>query len=378
MAYVKKERNFLKAIYLTASHNPPGYNGLKIGNEKGEVLHQKEMNQLITQFKETCSNQLKVNKYILLYQKINPSTLTFSQKHFLASEKKYTELIDQVCFQYKNNDIKKNFQKNFLKNNYFLACDFNGSSRINSIDKHYLNSYHIHFKSINKTLGHFAHRIVPEGKSLNMLKTFMKKQKETFLLGYCPDCDGDRGNLVVCYNNKPVILQAQVVFALCVISELSFITLFYPQKLKKLAIIANDATSLRIDQICSAFNVCFFQAEVGEANLLSLAKKKKQEGFYVHMLGEGSNGGNITQPSTIRDPLLTLMSLLKFVFLKEPKSQNSLLSIAIKKLNLNPNLLEKKKKTSFIASKKQLIGTQQLLFLKKELWFILKVTTLKL
>ena len=96
-----------------------------------------------------------------------------------------------------------------------------------------------------------------------------------------------------------------------------FLKRLYHEKKLKQAVIVNGPTSLRVNRICRCFDVTLFRAEVGESNVLSLAKQKMEQGYAVRFIGEGSNGGNITFPSTIRDPLATMMSLIKLLFLKK-------------------------------------------------------------
>ena len=60
-----------------------------------------------------------------------------------------------------------------------------------------------------------------------------------------------------------------------------------------------------------------FRAEVGEANVVNLARKKRAEGYTVRILGEGSNGGNITDPSNVRDPVATVFAMVKLLALRK-------------------------------------------------------------
>jgi phosphoglucomutase len=75
----------------------------------------------------------------------------------------------------------------------------------------------------------------------------------------------------------------------------------------------NDPTSFRVDRIAQAFGAEVFRAETGEANVVALARKLRKEGYTVRILGEGSNGGNITHPSAVRDPLNTVLALAKLL-----------------------------------------------------------------
>jgi phosphoglucomutase len=73
---------------------------------------------------------------------------------------------------------------------------------------------------------------------------------------------------------------------------------------------------MRIDRIARAFDVSVFRAEVGEANVVGLARKLREQGYTVRILGEGSAGGNITHPSAVRDPINTLLALIKLLAIR--------------------------------------------------------------
>ncbi|MDR3192295.1 MAG: hypothetical protein LBT87_04435 [Treponema sp.] len=83
----------------------------------------------------------------------------------------------------------------------------------------------------------------------------------------------------------------------------------------------NDPTSLRVDRIARAFGAELFRAEVGEANVVSLARELRERGYIVRILGEGSAGGNITHPSAVRDPINTALSLIKLLAVRRGRGQ---------------------------------------------------------
>ena len=74
---------------------------------------------------------------------------------------------------------------------------------------------------------------------------------------------------------------------------------------------------MRIEEIAGALGADVFRAEVGEANVVNLAREKRSEGYTVRILGEGSNGGTITYPAAVRDPLNTIFALLKLLTMRE-------------------------------------------------------------
>ena len=157
--------------------------------------------------------------------------------------------------------------------------------------------------------------IVPEGKNLTLCMeslTALHQKNPAFVLGYVPDNDGDRGNIVYINDRKTAtILEAQSLFALIVLSELAQSRLSDPDA--PLAVVVNGPTSNRVDEIARSFGAKVFRAEVGEANVVELSNLKRKEGYVVPILGEGSNGGNISHPAKVRDPLNTLLSLTKLL-----------------------------------------------------------------
>jgi phosphoglucomutase len=78
---------------------------------------------------------------------------------------------------------------------------------------------------------------------------------------------------------------------------------------------------MRVDRIAEAFGVSVFRAEVGEANVVRLDRKLREEGFIVRILGEGSAGGNITHPSAVRDPINTVLAIVKLLSVRSTEGK---------------------------------------------------------
>jgi phosphoglucomutase len=264
-----------------------------------------------------------------------------STRYKTAAEKAYADFAREVISGFhghKNNEIFA-LLKQGLQRPLGIAVDHNGSARAVSIDKKFLSSLGIKVKSINDEPGKIAHTIVPEGKSLEPCRELLEichREDPAFVMGYVPDCDGDRGNLVIWDDsqNRARVLEAQEVFALSCVAELSYMVwagqLTYDgngNALIQTALAVNDPTSLRIDRIALAFNIPVFRAEVGEANVVSLARKLRKGGYLVRILGEGSNGGNITHPAAVRDPLNTLGALIKLLCLRSGNGRKGLYEI---------------------------------------------------
>ena len=345
MAYARKLDGF---IYISASHNPIGHNGIKFGLNDGGVLNAAE-NKIVTDaFLKILSDDNEVAKLTNLAAKCTTSELQSvyqvkdSSKHnALHAYKAFAD--ETIC-----GSSDKAKQEEFFKQldseiaefpgGIGIVCDFNGSSRYHSIDKDYFAAHKIHFHSINEFK--IAHEIIPEAENLVHVAAEMEKlHREGYsnvLLGYMPDCDGDRGNIVYWDDKKQKaeILKAQEVFSLSVLAELTFSIWQHGNEADfKPAVAVNCPTSMRIEEIAGKLGAKVFRAEVGEANVVNLAKEKRAEGYNVRILGEGSNGGTITHPAAVRDPLNTIFAIIKLLLIRE----NGLYQIWCKKAGIPYN-----------------------------------------
>ncbi|MDR1868755.1 MAG: phosphatidylglycerol lysyltransferase [Treponema sp.] len=329
MAWARKAGgNNTGFIYISASHNPIGHNGLKFGLTDGGVLAAEETAKLITNFRNFFERNDCIEKIENLISAADPGQIKKVYDGISSAKaeavKAYYDFCGDVVWG-GNSAISAEVRDGLEKQPLGLVCDFNGSARTVSIDRDFFSSIGLKFECINGEPGRIAHRIVPEGESLQPCRLLLEKAHErdaSFVLGYVPDCDGDRGNLVIWDDTqkKAHALEAQEVFALACVAELSHLVwtgeLAYDgngNPLVKAAVAANDPTSMRIDRIAEAFGVSVFRAEVGEANVVGLARKLRKEGYIVRILGEGSAGGNITHPSAVRDPINTVIALVKLL-----------------------------------------------------------------
>ncbi len=353
MAYAKKLDGF---IYISASHNPIGHNGLKFGLNDGGVLNAAE-NKIVTEdFKKKIAddNYLAEIKYLV----DNTSSLEYkrvleemaSSKH--NAIKAYYDFINLSITDFedkeKQNRIFASLKKGIENKKIGVVCDFNGSARTISIDKGYFKNLGINFYTMNDQPGQIEHEIIPEAENLVHVAAQMEKlhkegHKEV-VLGYMPDCDGDRGNIVY-WDEKlkqAVILKAQEVFSLSVLAEVTYQIWKHNHTEKdsgkitkdfKPAVCVNCPTSMRIEEIVHTLGGQVFRAEVGEANVVNCAREKREEGYNVRILGEGSNGGTITYPSAVRDPLNTIFALLKLLLIRD-ENKDGLYHIWCKKSDL--------------------------------------------
>ncbi|MFH2115705.1 MAG: phosphatidylglycerol lysyltransferase, partial [Spirochaetota bacterium] len=368
--------------YVSASHNPPGHNGVKFGLTDGGVLDPAETRLLIARLRDGACSAIDIERLAELTATPEPTAIASLYSSAVANKRRAisaytlltrevaglsTELADQeaeldalakairacsrpVSELEESDDPMSRGDRNagFLEEgdrdteddspdgDIGIVADFNGSARALSIDGDFLSGLGINLKSINAAPRNYAHRIVPEGESLDQCRRELaatRRSGRNCLLGYVPDCDGDRGNIVYWDDiaKESKALEAQETFAVAVLAELASaehraLVKADPgngssrgslQGGKGRAVVGNDATSMRIDHIAKAFGAQVFRAETGEANVVGLARMLRGQGYMVRILGEGSNGGVITHPAGVRDPLNTITAMLKLLYLRD-------------------------------------------------------------
>ena len=351
MAYARMLDGF---IYISASHNPIGHNGIKFGTNDGGVLNGTENAALVKDFLALLDDEEKLNQLVKDSYSGNAGKVRNIYSECESAKrnslKAYESFILKTITGSNDHDFAEKFfnslKANIELNPVGVVCDFNGSSRAKCIDKSFFAGNGITFYSINDEK--IVHEIIPEAENLVHVAAEMEKLHSEghreVILGYMPDCDGDRGNIVYWdeKKKKAEILKAQEVFSLSVLAELTYsiwLNKNGPAAEKsdsfKPAVAVNCPTSMRIEEIAEKLGAKVFRAEVGEANVVNLAREKRAEGYTVRILGEGSNGGTITHPASVRDPLNTVFALIKLLLIRE----NGLYKIWCDKAGIkyNPN-----------------------------------------
>lgn len=337
MAYSHKVDGF---VYISASHNPVGHNGVKFGLNDGGVLPGPVASKLAADFRERCSKRDAASSAQELADSADRNALDLvyktspdAKKRAIDAYKAFTShVISDEEDEAAQRPLFTAIHDSLKEKQLGVVCDFNGSARTLSIDRKVFNENGISYFAINDKPGQIVHAIIPEPENLVHVAAEMErlhKKHPEVALGYMPDCDGDRGNIVF-WNEKtgaPEVLKAQEVFALSVMAELAFMTWKNGGSApEKLAVSVNDPTSMRIEEIATAFNARVARAEVGEANVVNRARELRNEGYTVRILGEGSNGGNITHPAAVRDPINSLFALIKLLVLRDKKNADGTLS----------------------------------------------------
>jgi phosphomannomutase len=331
MAYTATAGSLDGFFYVSASHNPIGHNGLKMGGADGGVLGGRAAAELIRAFRTRLQDPaaIRAAAQSLAVASDEAERKCLGRIHTVKS--RALEAYSDFCHRVirgpgpRADEAYDALRAAVASAKPGIVGDLNGSARAASIDRAFLSDTGCRVVLFNDRPGAIDHQIVPEGAGLAQCRSHLEelgRGDPSYVLGYVPDNDGDRGNLVV-YDadaRSARQLQAQEVFALSVVAELSW--LVYTGALqygrdgspdRRVAVVVNGPTSLRIDRIAALFGAEVHRAEVGEANVVGRARELREEGVLVRILGEGSNGGNITHPSAVRDPLHTLHAVLKLV-----------------------------------------------------------------
>ena len=337
MAYTKVTPGLTGFIYVSASHNPIGHNGIKFGLNRGGVLEPSDAEELIQSIRTTATSPLRLAEALAEVAsrvlRLSPREVADIYNRSAACKKeaadsyfRFTErVVSGETDETKQRSVLEDLKRAVDRNPIGILGELNGSARGTSIDRSFLEKLGVRISLLNGNPREVVHRIVPEGDSLDLARGRLRElhqNESSFRLAYVPDNDGDRGNLVYYDSRIDEVLpvSAQDVFALACVAELAWLvytgTVSYDasgRALQKVAIAVNGPTSMRIDRIAEAFDATVYRAEVGEANVVELARLLRKKGYIVRILGEGSNGGNITYPASVRDPLNTVMAMVKLL-----------------------------------------------------------------
>lgn len=310
--------------YISASHNPPGHNGVKFGIASGGVLSAQEVAPLIATLKSSlkapdCASRAFSSMQAAQHQAV-AACYRASPHWKRRALSAYTLFTHGVVTDEKTldqqNAVLDEVEASLKETPLGIVAELNGSARSLSIDKDFFEALGLRTEFRNDKPRQFAHRIVPEGQSLDLCASILESlhaKDPAYQLGYSPDCDGDRGNLVMWDSSlgKARLLEAQEVFSLSCLACLA--SLARKAQSVRNAVVVNDATSMRIEKIAALFGAQVFRAETGEANVVELAQSLRDQGWTVRILGEGSNGGTIVHPSKVRDPLSTLGAIIRLL-----------------------------------------------------------------
>ena len=154
MAFSKKIDGF---IYISASHNPVGHNGIKFGMNDGGVLNAQENAILTEEFKKRLEEPEAENKAFDRISKASSSEVRTIYQNSKASKFNALRAYEDFAVRTisgsedkaRQNDFFEEIRNSMLLNPIGVVCDFNGSSRTLCIDRDFFGKNKIKFYEIN-------------------------------------------------------------------------------------------------------------------------------------------------------------------------------------------------------------------------------------
>ena len=260
-----RQKSFKGGIIVTASHNPPEWNGLKFVLDEGRSMYSNELNHFIKEYSRRKSNMVISTNEI---------------RHIDYS----SYLSDLISF------VGKDSCKGVR-----VGIDSGGG--VGSIFASELfRSLGCNVVSINDSPGIFPRGLDPSTSDLDSLSQIVIDKRCD--IGFAYDCDADR---VILVNDQGKILAPDMAFLLCVNS---FLKKGFVGK-----VAASIDTSTAINEIASLYGTEVIHSPVGEANVV-----EKILGEKCAIGGEGSSGGVIIPNFVLcRDGILSSSLILKSI-----------------------------------------------------------------
>lgn len=333
-------------IYISASHNPRGHNGIKLGlvskssdgtsdtqilSENDGLLLRETIKRDLQDIKNTSKvikvvNNVSLKNIRRVYENINNNR---SESHKMYSNNSDTLVTGKDVFS-KARRLKKKWSRQIRKKRLVIGLDPNGGAR-SKIEAEYWRSWGFDVIEYNgKPREDMVGALAPTQESMEELSKKMvefnlsperTEDGRTMIAAIRFDTDGDRKNCVFwdLREKRPIAPGVQVCFALDVIAKVmqdGIRERLNPDVLednREVVVVVNDATSTLLERLKDILGFKLRVTEVGEANVIEAAEEEKANGKTVVIIGEGSNGGAFTLQLKVREPRFTIGTILSFL-----------------------------------------------------------------
>ncbi len=323
-------------VYISSSHNPRGYNGLKLGLNDARVLPR----HLALPFIEDYQARLRDPKNTVeIIQKVNDARPDAVREVYdsISDYRKesrdiYARFSDQIITGLKEPEKvverKELLRQQIQRQNIWIGIDPNGGARQ---DKEYLEGWGFHVLAINnRPRLDMVHELAPTPPACEQAReTLIRAQEEgkNIIAFLVFDTDGDRKNLVIPDGEGGASIPGvQMVFVLDVLCSVldAGCSMLDAGCERKLGVVVNGPTTSVMEQLARYLDFTVKRVEVGEANVATGGQLLRDQGVHVPIMGEGSNGSVFNLDLLVREPLHTVRTLVNFI--TRPELTKALLS----------------------------------------------------
>jgi len=367
--YAKENEDIDGVIYISASHNDEGYNGIKLFLGDGRVMPEAVAYPYIAVLKENelvdPANTRRVAREVSAVPLSDVKEVYANvDKVKVRAIKTEEEYRDRVITGIPGKDASakraiedriKAIKKNNLKLKLAVIIDPNGGSRE---DREYFERLGFKVYELNPRPRYdMNHELCPSAGAVLKTKDDLERiRKQAQREGYALagsihyDTDADRRCLQPADGMGGFHLRddmAHICFAIDVIGYVLTEKAENPDKV--VGVVCNGPTSILLEELAERFGFVLLRTQTGEANVVDgmdrledmtfgqaqrMSKKaergqegskevfvpKSLEGKFgqntpikVVVAGEGSNGSDFTKALLVRDPLHTIRSMVKFM-----------------------------------------------------------------
>ena len=318
-------------VFISASHNPRGYNGLKLGLADGRILPAAAAHDLIDRYEARLPLVENAKAIVKKVNAVSPELVrqvyeaipTHKARSLAAYEAYCNSLVTGQSGADQAQTERERIRQEIEAKGLWIGVDPNGGARD---DKAFLEALGYHVAEINARPRYdMAHDLAPNPEATAQAQEAMKKLRQegkNVIAFFVFDADGDRRNIVLPADTpKAALPGVQKVFALDVLARLTkqvadgklHLDPLTGKPKETVAVVVNGASSSLWEQLADRIGFVLKRTETGEAAVTQGGVVLAEQGTEVVMLGEGSNGCAFTLDAPIREPMHTIASVTNFV-----------------------------------------------------------------